>query len=76
MMAEKHPSSARLVKLSLKRRFRTLHFQITEDDFDVIFLSNSGFGDARNAIAEITHDEFYGADSNPVPKIEMDKGYI
>ena len=56
--------------------FRTLHFQIIEDDFDVIFLSNSGFGDARNVIAEIIHDEIYGADVLPAPNVEMDKGYI
>ena len=56
--------------------FRTLHFQIPEDDFDVIFLSNSGYGTARNDIAEIIYEELYGGDGTGALNVEMDKGYI
>lgn len=55
--------------------FRTLHIQLPEDDFDIIFLSNSGFGDARNAIAEMIHDAFYGKDNIQDEVIAMDTGY-
>ena len=58
--------------------FRTLHIQLPEDDFDVIFLSNSGYGDARNALSEMIHSAFYGdenGDDGAFP-VEMDKGYI
>ena len=56
--------------------FRTLHIQLPEDDFDLIFLSNSGFGDARNAIAEIVHSFFYGESHIQSATLDMDKGYI
>ncbi len=56
--------------------FRTLHFQIPEDDFDVIFLSNSGYGNARNDLSEIIYEEFYGADGTVAKDVEMDSGYI
>jgi CubicO group peptidase (beta-lactamase class C family) len=55
--------------------FRTLHIHLLEDDFDVIFLSNSGYGCAREDLAEVIHDIFFGADNEEVHKIEMDKGY-
>ena len=55
--------------------FRTMHFQIMEDDFDFIILSNSGFGAARKDIVDIVHEEFYGKDGN-IQQVEMDKGYI
>ena len=55
--------------------FRTFHVQLPDDDFDVIILSNSGYGDARNAITEIVHDEFYGKDDKLGVIPEWDKGY-
>lgn len=55
--------------------FRTLHIQLPEDDFDIILLSNSGFGEARNDISELIHSAFYGNSSNTAA-IEMDAGYI
>lgn len=55
--------------------FRTLHIWLPEDDFDVLFLSNSGYGNARSDIAEIIHEAFYGDDEFS-QGIEMDKGYI
>ncbi len=56
--------------------FRTLHIQLPEDDFDLIFLSNSGYGDARNAIAEMVHSFFYEKDYIQDMPLDMDKGYI
>lgn len=56
--------------------FRTLHIQIPEDDFDIIFLSNSGYGNARNDISEMIHTAFYDDSVLEISSIEMDKGYI
>jgi len=56
--------------------FRTLHVQIPEDDFDIIILSNSGWGDARYDIAEAIHEAYYGKNMKKSNMIEMDKGYI
>lgn len=59
------------------RGFRTLHIQIPEDDFDIIFLSNSGFGEARGDLAEMLYSYFYNDDDNKIMQdIQMDKGYI
>ncbi len=55
--------------------FRTLHIQLPEDDFDIIFLSNSGWGNARNDFAEAIHDAFYGCDNSVSQEIKMDTGY-
>ena len=56
--------------------FRTLHAQVPEDDFDLIFMSNSGFGDARYALGEIVYSEFYGDDGKIEKHLAMDVGYI
>lgn len=56
--------------------FRTLHIQLPEDDFDFIFLSNSGFGEARWDISEMVFQAFYGERGTVAEVIEMDKGYI
>lgn len=56
--------------------FRTLHVQLPEEDFDIILLSNCGFGDARNAISEAVYTAFFGADENVGKQIDMDAGYI
>jgi len=58
--------------------FRTLHIQLPEDDFDIIFLSNSGYGEARTEISEMIYSELYNI-SGDIEKnngVEMDKGYI
>lgn len=55
--------------------FRTLHIQLPEEDFDLIFLSNSGFGNARAELSEIVYEEYYGADQKTSDFVEMDKGY-
>lgn len=56
--------------------FRTLHIQLPEDDFDIIFLSNSGWGDARNDISEEIFRNYYGKSEYPLQKTDMDAGYI
>lgn len=55
--------------------FRTLHIQLPDDDFDVIFLSNCGFGNARGDILQIIHSIIYERD-DVQQEIEMDKGYV
>ena len=55
--------------------FRTLHIQLPDDDFDVILLSNCGFGNARGDILQIIHSIIYERD-DVQKEIEMDKGYI
>ena len=55
--------------------FRAMHFFIPEKDFDVIILSNYGFGEARATIAEFIYEAFFDSDGETA-KIEMDKGYI
>lgn len=56
--------------------FRTLHIQLPEDDFDIILLSNYGFGDSRNTISEAIYSAFYGEDDGYSQTVEMDAGYI
>ena len=56
--------------------FRTLHVQLPEDDFDIIILSNSGYGNARGDIAEMLYHKFYEKGEAIGENIEMDKGYI
>ena len=56
--------------------FRTLHVQLPTDDFDIIILSNSGYGNARFDIAEMIYESFYGDNNENSDRIEMDKGYI
>ena len=56
--------------------FRTLHLQLLEDDFDIILLSNSGFGAARADIPEMLYEEFFTSEGVDAIKVEMDKGYI
>ena len=62
------------------RGFRTIHIHLPEDDFDIIFLSNSGYGDEnpniRSEIAEIIYRAFYDADSVSEQVLAMDTGYI
>ena len=58
------------------RGFRTLHVQLPEDDFDIIWMSNSGYGEARKFIAEAVHGLFYGEGGGLNENVEMDQGYI
>ena len=57
--------------------FRTLHTQLLEDDFDIIFLSNSGFGEARHDLSEMVYSCFYSdTDGKMLDNLQMDKGYV
>jgi len=56
--------------------FRTLHTYLPDDDFDLILLSNSGWGDARHDVAEIVYEEYYGVSKTQAQKVKMDGKYI
>ncbi len=56
--------------------FRTLHILLPEDDFDIILLSNSGYGNSRYNISEAVYTAFYGADTDAGHMTNMDAGYI
>ncbi len=58
------------------RGFRTLHMQLPEDDFDIIFLSNSGWGNARFEIADAIYEAFYGDSEKIGEDVKLDAGYI
>lgn len=55
--------------------FRTLHIHIPEDDFDIILLSNSGWGDARGDMTDMIRDTYYRGERRDTP-VPMDTGYI
>lgn len=55
--------------------FRTLHIYLPQEDFDIIFLSNCGYGNARNDIAEMVYGAFFEGD-RAAEHMEMDTGYI
>jgi len=56
--------------------FRTLHVLLPEEDFDIILLSNSGYGNSRYSLSEAVHTAFYGADTDAGTMTDMDAGYI
>lgn len=56
--------------------FRTYHVHVPEDDFDLIILSNSGWGNHRPEITNAAFNACYGEDKEPLITFEMDKGYI
>lgn len=56
--------------------FRTMHVQLPEDDFDIILLTNSAWGDARNDIAEAIYEAYYGDDNTVSDDVKMDVGYV
>ncbi len=57
--------------------FRTLHKYLPDEDFDLIFLSNSGYGSAREDLGEMIFSAFFEGEKDAEnEKIEMDKGYI
>ncbi|MBQ8402085.1 MAG: beta-lactamase family protein [Clostridia bacterium] len=55
--------------------FRTLHIWLPEDDFDIILLSNCGFGDPRPYFAEAIYEAWYG-NGGTAENLSMDAGYI
>ncbi|MBQ4517993.1 MAG: beta-lactamase family protein [Clostridia bacterium] len=56
--------------------FRTLHIQVPEDDFDIIFLSNSAWGNARDHFAEELYEAYFCDDTDKGDVVKMDVGYI
>lgn len=56
--------------------FRTLHIQLPEEDFDIIILSNYGFGTPREDLSEMIYEAFFGGDNEPTEKIVMDGRYV
>ncbi len=56
--------------------FRTLHVQLPEDDFDIILLSNFGFGNARNAFSEAIYSIWYDDDAIADKGADMDRGFV
>ncbi len=58
------------------RGFRTLHIQLPEDDFDIVYLSNSGWGNARNDYSAAIYEAFYESGTDAGDAVSMDKGYI
>ncbi len=56
--------------------FRTLHILLPEEDFDIILLSNSGYGNSRYTVSEAVYTAFYGADADTGQPVNMDAGYI
>lgn len=56
--------------------FRTLHVQLPEDDFDIILLSNCGFGNARNAFSEAIYSIWYDDDAVADKGADMDRGFV
>ena len=56
--------------------FRTLHAYLPADDFDLIILSNCGFGNARIEVGNGIHEAYYGADTAVSDEMKMDGGYI
>ena len=56
--------------------FRTLHIQLPEDDFDIIYLSNSGWGEARWDYAEAVFRAWYSRDDGTRDRTKLDEGYI
>lgn len=59
------------------RGFRALHIYLPEDDFDFIYLSNSGYcNTGRSEAAEIVYRAFYDSDALSEKPPAMDTGYI
>ena len=47
-----------------------------QQDFDLIILSNSGYGNARGELSEMVYDAFFETNDTIQKKFEMDTGYI
>lgn len=56
--------------------FRTLHIHLPDEDFDIILLSNCGFGSAREDLSEMIYEVFFGEDAAPSDRLTMDGNYI
>ena len=47
-----------------------------DDDFDIIMLTNSNWGEMRNHIPEAIYEYYYGNDDLKSDNFKMDEGYI
>ena len=56
--------------------FRTLNRFLPKRDFNVIILSNTGFGDARADISNKAYELFVDKNVDYAFKVEMDKGFV
>lgn len=56
--------------------FRTMHVQLPEDDFDIIILSNSGYGNCRWDLTEMFYEICYGPDGDFGNQIKMDGAFV
>ena len=55
--------------------FRTIHRLLPEDDFDIILLSNTAWGDARTDIMNEVHKFYLDGTNADLHQPEMDKGF-
>lgn len=55
--------------------FRTIHRLLPEDDFDIILLSNTAWGDARTDIMNAVHKFYLDGTNADLHQPEMDKGF-
>lgn len=56
------------------RGFRTFHVQLPQEDFDVIILSNAGYGNARQPLLELIYRAFFDEDTESESAMELDYG--
>ncbi len=57
--------------------FRSLHIQLPEEDFDLIFLSNAGYHNSGRAdVAEMVYRCFFEEDAAAEEGPDLDKGYV
>lgn len=56
--------------------FRNLHRYLPDDDFDIIILSNAGYGRARIEIPEYIYEQFFEGSVGKLYIPEMDKGFV
>ncbi len=55
--------------------FRTIHRLLPEEDFDIILLSNTAWGDARTDIMNAVHKFYLDGKTADLYQPEMDKGF-
>lgn len=55
--------------------FRTIHRLLPDEDFDIILLSNTAWGDARTDIMNAVHKFYLDGTSADLFQPEMDKGF-
>ena len=56
--------------------FRALNRFLPKRDFNIIILSNSGFGDARADVSNKAYNVFIDENAIHAFKVEMDKGFV